>query len=57
MAEERLRGNLPFAVEKMLESKHGLYDHLECDIKLTEKDEIELVMGALMKKKREIAYA
>lgn len=54
---ERMRGNLPVAVEKMLESKHGLYDHLECDIKLTEKDEIELVMGALMKKKREIAYA
>lgn len=30
----RMRGNLPSPVEKMLESKHGMYDGLDCDLKL-----------------------
>lgn len=41
---ERMRGNLPLPVEKMLESKHGIYDHLECDLKLTETYNIEEVL-------------
>ena len=32
--KERMRGNLPLPAEKMLESKHGMYDDLECNIKL-----------------------
>ena len=31
---ERMRGNLPIPLEKMLESKHGMYDNLECHLKL-----------------------
>ena len=31
---ERMRGNLPLPVEKMLEAKHGMYDSLPCDLKL-----------------------
>ena len=27
---------LPLPVEKMLESKHGIYDNLQCDLKLNE---------------------
>lgn len=34
----RMRGSLPIAVEKMLESKHGMFDALECEIKLSQKD-------------------
>ena len=34
--KERMRGNLPLPVEKMLESKHGMYDNLECDLKLSD---------------------
>ncbi len=34
--KERMRGNLPLPVEKMLESKHGIYDNLQCDLKLNE---------------------
>ena len=32
--KERMRGNLPMPVEKMLEAKHGMYDNLECHLKL-----------------------
>lgn len=35
--KERMRGNLPLPVEKMLESKHGIYDNLQCDLKLNER--------------------
>lgn len=31
---ERMRGNLPLPVEKMLEAKHGMYDDLPCQMKL-----------------------
>lgn len=34
--KERMRGNLPLPVEKMLETKHGIYDDLQCDLKLNE---------------------
>ncbi len=43
----RLRGNLPFAVEKMLDSKHGIFDDLECDIKLDENYNINEVLEKL----------
>ena len=29
-----MKGNLPPPVEKMLEQKHGIFDRIECDIKL-----------------------
>ncbi len=32
--KERMRGVLPPPVEKMLEAKHGMYDDLECNLKL-----------------------
>ena len=32
--KERMRGNLPLPVEKMIEAKHGMYDHLDCSLKL-----------------------
>jgi adenylate kinase family enzyme len=31
---ERMRGNLPQPLEKMLEAKHGMYDALPCDLRL-----------------------
>ena len=34
--KERMRGNLPLPIEKMLENKHGIYDNLQCDLKLNE---------------------
>lgn len=43
----RLNGNLPSAVEKMLESKHGMFDDLECDIKLDENYNINEVLDKL----------
>lgn len=43
----RLNGSLPFAVEKMLESKHGMFDDLECDIKLDENYNINEVLDKL----------
>lgn len=39
--KERMRGNLPLPVEKMLESKHGIYDNLQCDLKLNESYNME----------------
>lgn len=41
--KERLRGILPPPVEKMLEQKHGVYDNLECDLKIDENYNIENV--------------
>ena len=29
-----MRGNLPVPLEKTLESNHGMYDNLECNLKL-----------------------
>ena len=45
--KERMRGNLPMPVEKMLEAKHGMYDTLDCNIKLDDKYNIEDVLNAL----------
>ncbi|MBE5764743.1 MAG: hypothetical protein E7339_03970 [Clostridiales bacterium] len=39
--KERMRGNLPLPVEKMLESKHGIYDNLQCDLKLNENYDMQ----------------
>ena len=39
--KERMRGNLPLPVEKMLESKHGIYDNLQCDLKLNERFDMQ----------------
>ena len=43
----RMRGNLPLPVEKMLESRHGMYDNLECDLKLDGSYNIQDVVAAL----------
>ena len=40
----RMHGNLPLPVEKMLELKHGMYDNLECDLKLDSNYHIEEVL-------------
>ena len=45
--KERMRGNLPMPVEKMLEAKHGMYDALDCNIKLDSNYNIEDVWRAL----------
>ena len=41
--KERMRGILPPPVEKMLENSHGIYDNLECDLKIDENYNIENV--------------
>ena len=43
----RMRGNLPMPVEKMLEAKHGMYDSLDCDLKLDSNYRIEDILSAL----------
>ena len=43
----RMRGNLPMPVEKMLEAKHGMYDSLDCNLKLDGNYNIEDVLSAL----------
>lgn len=43
----RMRGNLPAPVAKMLEMKHGMYDDLECHLKLDAGYSMEDVFGAL----------
>lgn len=45
--KERMRGNLPVPVEKMLEAKHGMYDDLACDLKLDSQYNMEDVLAAL----------
>lgn len=44
---ERMRGNLPMPLEKMLEAKHGMYDGMACELKLSEGYDIKEVMKAL----------
>lgn len=44
---ERMRGNLPLPVEKMLEAGHGIYDNLECDMKLDEGYNVDEVLKTL----------
>ena len=46
--KERMRGNLPLPVEKMLEAKHGMYDDIPCDLKLDRDYKIEDVMHKCM---------
>ena len=43
----RMRGNLPMPLEKMLDAKHGMYDDLDCNIKLDGHYNIEDVWNAL----------
>ena len=43
--KERMRGNLPMPVEKMLEAKHGMYDNLECHLKLDAGYNVEDVLS------------
>jgi len=43
--KERMRGNLPLPLEKMLEAKHGMYDDLECDLKLDAAYHIEEIIA------------
>ena len=43
----RMRGNLPQPLEKMLEMKHGMYDTLECDLKLDEEYNMEEIWSNL----------
>lgn len=45
--KERMRGNLPLPVEKMLETKHGIYDNLQCDLKLNESYNMEEIFKKL----------
>ena len=45
--KERMRGNLPMPLEKMLESKHGMYDNLACNLKLDANYDIEDVISML----------
>ena len=45
--KERMHGNLPMPLEKMLEAKHGMYDNLECNLKLDAGYDIEKVIDAL----------
>lgn len=45
--KERMRGNLPLPVEKMLEAKHGMYDTLPCDLKLDGSYSITDVLNKL----------
>lgn len=45
--KERMRGNLPLPLEKMLEAKHGMYDNLKCDLKLDSNYNIEEVVNSL----------
>ena len=45
--KERMRGNLPISVEKMLEAKHGAYDNLECHLRLDADYNVEDVLKAL----------
>lgn len=46
--KERMRGNLPMPVEKMLEAKHGMYDNLECNLKLDGNYNVDDIVGALV---------
>ena len=45
--KKRMRGNLPAPVEKMLETKHGLYDDLQCSLRLNSEYDINTVLSSL----------
>lgn len=45
--KDRMKGNLPLPVEKMLENKHGIYDNLECNIKLNADYDIEYIFDLI----------
>ena len=45
----RMRGNLPLPLERMLEAKHGMYDALECDLKLDSAYNIEEIIEKISK--------
>ena len=45
--KERMRGNLPLPLEKMLEAKHGIYDDLDCELKLDGNYVIEDVLNSI----------
>ena len=45
--KERMRGNLPMPLEKMLEAKHGMYDDLPCDLKLGADYDVGEIFAAL----------
>lgn len=45
--KERMGGNLPLPLEKMLEAKHGMYDDLACNLRLTGEYRMEDVVGTL----------
>jgi len=47
--KQRMKGNLPLPLEKMLEAKHGMYDHLECNLKLNQQYTIEDVFNEITK--------
>lgn len=44
---ERMHGYLPPPVEKMLEAKHGMYDHLPCQMKLNAAYDLHDVIDKL----------
>ena len=45
--KERMRGILPPPVEKMLEQKHGIFDNLECYIKIEQSYNLEDIFKKL----------
>ena len=45
--KERMRGNLPLPLEKMLEARHGMYDDLDCVLKLDANYDMEEVVRYL----------
>ena len=44
---QRMRGNLPLPLERMLESRHGIYDNLDCTLKLDGGYEVNEIIKAL----------
>ncbi len=48
--KERMKGNLPLPVERMLEAKHGMYDDLECDLKLDSNYDVNQVVDKIFSK-------
>lgn len=45
--KERMRGNLPLPVEKMIEEKHRMYDELACNLKLDSNYSVDEIMAKL----------
>lgn len=48
--KERMKGYLPLLVERMLEAKHGMYDDLECDLKLDSNYDVNQVVDKIFSK-------